>query len=54
MGQDISVRDKLLEKGCSLRVARNRMDSIFRPNKEYKKQSRVKTIKEALLGGPGY
>ena len=34
-GRDISMHDKLLEKGCRLRVALNRTGSIFTPNNEY-------------------
>ena len=52
--RDIGVRDCVREKGCCLRVARNRTGSIFRPNNEYWKWSRAKIIKGALLGGLGY
>ena len=33
--RDISVRDKLLEGGRSLRIARNQLGSISRANNEY-------------------
>ena len=42
------MRDKTLEKGCRLRIVRNRTGSIFRPNNEYCKPSRTKIIKVAL------
>ena len=53
-GRDINVHDCAGEKDCSLRIARNRMGSIFRPNNEYLMRSHAKIIKRALLGGPGY
>ena len=53
-GREISVRDWAREKGCRLRIVRNRVCSIFRGNNEYSKRSRVKIIKGALPGGPGY
>ena len=45
------MRDGQLEKGFHLRIARNRTGSIFNPNKEYWKLSRVKIIKLALPEG---
>ena len=53
-GRDISVRDKLFDIGCRLIFARNRTVSIFNPNIEYWKQSSVKIINGALLGGLRY
>ena len=52
--RDISVRDWARENGGRLEILRNRMGSIFRPYNEYWKRSRAKSIKGALLGGPGY
>ena len=53
-GLKISMRDKLLEKGCSIKITRDRTGSIFRPNNEYWKWSGEKIINRALSGGPGY
>ena len=53
-GQGISVRDWARENGCRLKIAQNRTGSIFSPNNEYWKPSRVKIRKGALPGGPGY
>ena len=50
-GRDISVHDKLLEKGCHLKITQNCTGSIFRLNNEYWKWSRAKIIKGALQGG---
>ena len=43
--RDISVHDKLLEKGWRLRIAQNCKGSIFRSNNEYWRQSRTKIMK---------
>ena len=52
-GRDISVCDWASEKGCCLRIARNRTGSTLRPNNKYWKKLNAKII-EALLGGAGY
>ena len=44
-GWDIRVDDWAHEKVCRLRITRNRMGSIFRPNNEFCKRSRAKIIK---------
>ena len=49
-----SVHDWAHEKGCCLKITRNRIGSIFMPSNEYWKQSRENIIKGALLGQPGY
>ena len=51
MGWDISLRDWACEKGCGLRIARNHMGSIFRPNNEYWKRSRKKLRNGVNPGG---
>ena len=48
------MNDMLLKNGCRLKIARNRIGNIFRPNNEYWKQLHVKIIKGALPGGPVY
>ena len=53
-GQDISVLDKQLEKGCRLKIVQNRTSSLFMPNNDYWKRSRMEIIEGALPGGPGY
>ena len=53
-GRDISVHDGAHENYCPLRIARNRLGSIFRPNNNYGKRSRMEIIKGELVGGPGY
>ena len=53
-GRDISVRDGARENYCPQKITRDRVGSIFRPNNDYGKQSRVKIIKGELLEGPGY
>ena len=53
-GRDIRVGDRAREKDCRLRIARNCMGIIFRPNNEYRKWSPAKIIKGALSIGSGY
>ena len=52
-GWDISVHDCVCEKGCCLRIARNRTGSIFRPNNDYWKRSCMKIIKGVPPGLAG-
>ena len=49
----LACANKLLEKGCPLRIAQNRTGGIFRPNNEYRKRSHAKFIKGELPGGDG-
>ena len=49
-GRGISVHDCAREKGCRLKIARNRTRSIFRPNNDDWEQSREKVLKGALPG----
>ena len=52
--RDISVCGCAREKGWYLRITRNRIDSKFRPNNDYRMQSRAKIIKGAVPGGLGH
>ena len=53
-GSEISMHDWAREKGCHLRITRNRTSSIFRPYNKNWKRLRSKIIKGAPSGGPGY